>query len=422
MPTLTPDERFEHVLSDVVQGAHLSPRKRARDECRARNNQTCTLCLASHLTYASELLLKEQALEVFRATQLNEVRFDPLIPSAQGRAYRVVTKRKVFSHGRGVMLGLIDPEERHAGGALPVAHCVIEPDAHRRLYAEVERGLAANPRSALSRRLRYVIVKGSYDEQLLTLSVTPAGPLPVREANDLSHHLSESCPGLAGVFLVEDRSEGRYYLPPEAALSGRVGIRKIFGRPNALIRVDGRTFLYPPGAFTQVNLAMADTLVETARGLLEPTGTATLYDLYCGYGLFALCLSASVRRVIAAEMSHVAVEAGLANARRQHVANVRFHRADITAETLRAIMPHAGPGDMVLLDPPRSGAASGVIEAIAARHVRRVVHIVCNIDLLGRELSRWARSRYRVKRVVPMDLFPGTSSLEMLVVLEPTTQ
>lgn len=414
-----PPERFDRVLADVVHGAHLAPRRRAGSECRTYDGTTCTLCLASRLTYEMELPLKQQALERFRSARMAEVRTEPLISSVRGRSYRVVTKRKVFSHARGPLLGLIDPEESSHHGVLPVAHCVIEPDEHRRLYAEVQSQLAANPRGALPRRLRYVIIKGSYDEQVVILSVAPTGPSPAREANQLSRRLCATCPGFAGLFLVEDSSRGRYYLPPEAALSGVAGVKKIFGRSNTLIRVDGRTFLYPPGAFTQVNLAMADQLVAVAREMLKPQRSQTLYDLYSGYGLFALCLAGDVRRVIAAEWSPVAVEAAVANARRQHATNVRFHRTDITPETVSALMRQARPQDVLLLDPPRSGTSGGVIEAIAARGVKGVLHIVCNIDLLPREIDRWARARYRVTRLVPMDLFPGTSSLEMLALLEP---
>jgi tRNA/tmRNA/rRNA uracil-C5-methylase (TrmA/RlmC/RlmD family) len=73
----------------------------------------------------------------------------------------------------------------------------------------------------------------------------------------------------------------------------------------------------------------------------------------------------------------------------------------------------------VLLDPPRQGADVGVLETIAARRAQRIVHVVCNIDLLPTELRRWTASGYRVARAVPLDMFPGTSTIETVLALQP---
>jgi 23S rRNA (uracil1939-C5)-methyltransferase len=75
--------------------------------------------------------------------------------------------------------------------------------------------------------------------------------------------------------------------------------------------------------------------------------------------------------------------------------------------------------DRLLLDPPRNGAAPGVLEAAAAHRPQRVVHIVCTIDLLPAELRRWKDTGYQVVKAIPLDMFPGTSAIETLVALRP---
>jgi tRNA/tmRNA/rRNA uracil-C5-methylase (TrmA/RlmC/RlmD family) len=73
----------------------------------------------------------------------------------------------------------------------------------------------------------------------------------------------------------------------------------------------------------------------------------------------------------------------------------------------------------MLLDPPRSGTAPGVLEVLAGRLPRRVVHVFCNMEILPEELQRWKKAGYRPERAIPLDMFPGTPELEMMVLLVP---
>jgi tRNA/tmRNA/rRNA uracil-C5-methylase (TrmA/RlmC/RlmD family) len=61
-----------------------------------------------------------------------------------------------------------------------------------------------------------------------------------------------------------------------------------------------------------------------------------------------------------------------------------------------------------------------VIEELALHRPARAVHIFCNPDLLGGELSRWQGAGYDAVRGVPFDMFPGTSDIELMVLLEPS--
>jgi len=81
------------------------------------------------------------------------------------------------------------------------------------------------------------------------------------------------------------------------------------------------------------------------------------------------------------------------------------------------VMRDATPKSSVLLDPPRKGTAPGVIEAIASKHPERVLHIFCNIELIADDLKCWLSCGYRPTAAVPIDMFPGTASMEILVLL-----
>lgn len=338
----------------------------------------------------------------------------PLVPSPVPRSYRTVTKRKAFTDRDGkTTLGLIDPDEGNRGGSFNVIRCAIEPEIHNAIYAVVGGALAKPYTTLLARALRYVIIKG--EEPAVIFSVDRIAPGVLKAMNTLSKTLTHACIEVTGVFLYEDDSDGRYYMGD--AVRGR--LQRVHGKPDILQRIGGRSFLYSPLSFTQVNPAIAGLMIERVRQLLADFPARTLFDLYCGYGLFALSLANMAKRVIGAEVSPHAIGSAIANARRLRIPNARFIKSDITSDALSSILRGCGNDDVVILDPPRSGTAEGVIEHVAASRPGRVLHFICNIDLLSRDIERWNSSGYTPEGVVPFDMFPGTPSLEVLVALKP---
>jgi tRNA/tmRNA/rRNA uracil-C5-methylase (TrmA/RlmC/RlmD family) len=267
--------------------------------------------------------------------------------------------------------------------------------------------------------LQYAIIKGNYLEQTILFNVRASTPAVVHAVNQLSRKITAQFgSGIAGVFLFEGEPEGRYYLAPREA--GAVPrIRKIFGKNRLFVRIEGRPFLYPPLVFSQVNESLLDLFVGGVRTLLSPARTETLLDLYCGYGLFALSLAPLVQRVIGAETSPLAVAAAAENARLQKVSHARFVRTHLSSESVRTVTARVPDGTPVILDPPRSGTAGGVIEALAVRRPRKVVHVFCNMEVLTGELLRWKKAGYEPEQAIPFDMFPGTPELEIMVLLTP---
>jgi len=418
MPDNSPSP-FRDYLERVRSGSGPKPRETRPGECASAAGVRCTLCMAGTFAYEHEYPHKARALKEFWLEATPGVPLTDLVPSTRGREYRFVSKRKVFRERVRVRLGLIDPDERASGGYISVGRCAIEPPAHAAIY-EAAGGLLASPNAAgLTTVLRYVIVKGDENEYMVLLNIGAMGPEVVRAAGAFSKALTRREPGVKSLLLYEDTTGGRYYLGSGRGRTPKV--RKVFGRATLLVRAGGRPFLFGPLAFSQVNRLMIEPLVQGARALLELRSTQTLFDLYCGYGLFGLCLAGSARAVVGVESGHDAVDAARENARRQHIRTARFIQSEISGRTIGRVMRDAAPGDAVILDPPRGGTTPGVIEGIAARAPSRVVHIFCDIDGIRKELQRWAAQGYTARKAVPYDLFPGTPSLEVMILLTPSS-
>lgn len=343
---------------------------------------------------------------------------DPLVASPLGRNYRTTTKRRVFATRDSVRLGLISPSKEGGLKPFPVEQCSIEPLQHCAIYNHIQESIVKPYARKLAKELSYVVIKGNYNEQAIIFNVKRLSADVVRSTNTLSKSLTRTFSTITGLFLYEDVSSPQYYLGSRGGTQ-RPAFRRLFGKAEVFHRVEGRSFLFSPLSFSQVNHSILEKMIQTARTLLTPSKEQKLFDLYCGYGLFALSLAGECKAVVGVEASPASISSAVANARRQKVTNTRFLLTDINEETIERIMRTAHPDDLVLLDPPRKGTADGVIERIAAIHPARVVHIFCEIDLMPQELKRWEKSGYKPTRAIPLDMFPGTSTLETIVLLEP---
>ncbi|GHH65197.1 class I SAM-dependent RNA methyltransferase [Promicromonospora soli] len=161
--------------------------------------------------------------------------------------------------------------------------------------------------------------------------------------------------------------------------------------------------------------------------VLEATGAtsgelagATVLDLYSGAGLFTLPLADAVGpdgRVVAVEGDTQAAKDARRNAH-------AFGQVELQVGSVERVLA-GGPGeavvpdaDVVVLDPPRSGAGRAVVDAVAGRVPRRVVYVACDPAALARDVGYFAGHGYTLTGVRAFDLFPHTHHVEAVAVLD----
>jgi tRNA/tmRNA/rRNA uracil-C5-methylase (TrmA/RlmC/RlmD family) len=249
----------------------------------------------------------------------------------------------------------------------------------------------------------------------------------VRRIKTLGQALSELGLNIISSFIVSDPARSRFYLD-KRDIGGRQMVKKLFGPDTLRMTVDDLTYLYDAASFSQINQSMVPLMLKKAGLLLEIQNPGTMamrfIDLYCGFGLFTLYCGRYFCEVIGVDSDTASLDRG-----RDSVAHcrdfskstrVRFTSGQITAHVLETILPLGGDRDeVIVLDPPRMGVEKGVIGALAFRRPAKVLHIFCNVDLIPSELEQWRRLGYHVSRIVPLDMFPGTPHLEVLVLLQP---
>ena len=179
----------------------------------------------------------------------------------------------------------------------------------------------------------------------------------------------------------------------------------------------GRDLRVTGGGFWQVHPGAADVLVATVLEGLEPREGESALDLYCGVGLFAAALAGplGVRgRITAVESDRGAVEDARHNLADLRSVRVERGRVDHVLRRLRL-----GRADLVVLDPPRSGAGRAVTRLLSRVHARRIAYVACDPAALARDLRVFADEGYRLRSLRAFDLFPMTHHVECVAVLEP---
>ncbi|XTZ19120.1 class I SAM-dependent RNA methyltransferase [Micromonospora echinospora] len=180
----------------------------------------------------------------------------------------------------------------------------------------------------------------------------------------------------------------------------------------------GRDWTIPASAFWQVHPAAADTLVTAVLELLAPRPGETAWDLYGGAGLFAAALAdrvgptGRVRLVEAAADGIRAARENLADLDRVEVVPARV-------ETALARRRITGPVDVVVLDPPRSGAGARVVRDLVAAGPRAVAYVACDPAAFARDVRTFATAGWRLAALRGFDLFPMTQHVELVGLLLP---
>jgi 23S rRNA (uracil1939-C5)-methyltransferase len=163
-------------------------------------------------------------------------------------------------------------------------------------------------------------------------------------------------------------------------------------------------------SFSQVNAAVNDRLVGAVVDGAEKRRALTFLDLYAGTGNFSVPLAAGGRVGVAVELDGRAAGAARSLAKRQNL-RLEVLAVDV-ARALPRLVEERRTFDLVVLDPPRTGAKAA-LDAIVTLAPAAVAYVSCDPVTLARDL-RGLADRYDVDAVTCFDMFPQTHHVEVL--------
>ena len=96
--------------------------------------------------------------------------------------------------------------------------------------------------------------------------------------------------------------------------------------------------------------------------------------------------------------------------------NARFLAADAAQAAVQLEREGIRP-DVVIVDPPRKGCDTALIETVSRMAPVRIVYVSCDPATLARDLKLFAEQGYVTRRVTPVDMFPRTAHVESVAIL-----
>ena len=164
--------------------------------------------------------------------------------------------------------------------------------------------------------------------------------------------------------------------------------------------------------FSQVNRAQNLKLVAAVMEMAGASVDARVLDLFCGAGNFSLPAARCGAEVMGVDAEMLAVAAAARNA-----ARLGFKRAEFAAmeaaELARFLLRARYRPDVVIMDPPRSGARE-LIEPLLRMHAARVIYVSCDLATLARDLRALCAGGYIIAEIRAFDFFPNTHHVEVV--------
>ncbi len=344
---------------------------------------TCGGCQWQHIDYGQQPELKRQILRdiLIRLADLKEIPPIALYPSPDPYDYRTRIQLKVKANRIGYYR-----EKSHQ-------------------LVDIDRCLISHPLvNEILPLLR---------QELLLFSLTDEVEIrtsPKEGKGVLVLHARDSSP--------KWKASLRHFLKSQPILKGITILRR--GQTSSL----GHSHLYfaiplnltlriSPGSFSQVNLKQNERLIQTVLAFSGETRHATALDLYSGVGNLTLPLSSVSQQVLGIDENPAAVKDARFNAQLNGIESVRFlhGRVEAILRKWKGEKP-----DLVVLDPPRTGAKE-VADQVARLRPERIIYVSCEPTRFARDLRLFAKEEYSLRALTLVDMFPQTYHMELVGLL-----
>ncbi len=171
-----------------------------------------------------------------------------------------------------------------------------------------------------------------------------------------------------------------------------------------------------PMSFLQVNSKVRDAIYGAVADNLKGY-EGELVELYSGVGLLTAEIASRLPRtkIVSVEIVQDAVvdaKALMTKLGFQHRVECICDDATVFMERRSGKMKNSA----IILDPPRKGCTPEVLDGIVKGEYAKIIYVSCNPATLARDLKALV-PHYEIEALQPYDMFPQTSHVETLVVL-----
>jgi 23S rRNA (uracil1939-C5)-methyltransferase len=343
--------------------------------------------------------------ELARAHDLPEV----TVLSGQTAGFRLRARLAIRGRLGSPKLGLFELDTHRV---VHIPNCSVQHPLINRVAAVVRRALvdarvtsySDKAHLGLARYLQVAVERSSQTAQVVIVANSPS-PEPLAGCLDLIRQ--RLGPELHSLWFNANLEHSNTILGPDFQnWSGPRSVVEHFG---------GAAVHYPPGAFGQNNLDIAQRIVEHVRAEI-PAG-ARVAEFYSGVGAIGMSVLASVREICMNEVSPHAlhgIELGLAELEPADRAKI-----SVVPGPAGAARSAASGAQVVIADPPRRGLDPELTQYLSEDPPERFVYISCGLDSFLLDAARLtSRGKLRLVALSAFNLLPFTEHVETVARFE----
>ena len=383
-----------------------------RIECDCKTYKRCGGCNMRHIEYEETLIIKRNSVQALvNKTLKNKVKVKNTIGMENPLHYRNKAQYPIgMNKENKPVIGVF---ARRSHEIIPINNCLIQKPISEQIAKFILEYITKNNISVYDEKsgkgiFRHLVIKvGVKTNEIMCILVINAHSF--KNENKLVEGLVKNFPNIKTIVKNINTKNTNVIMGKEnSVLYGDGYIKDILG---------DYTFKISPQSFYQVNPLQAEKLYNLGVEAAKITKNDIVFDLYCGIGTISLFMAKYAKKVYGVEIVEQAIKDAKENSKTNNIENTEFIAGDteIVLDDLinnKKIIP-----DVVMVDPPRKGLDNRTIENINKIKPNRVIYISCNPATLIRDLAKFEEN-YEIKSIQPVDMFPLTSNVECVSVLQ----
>ena len=398
-----------HGFGKVIE---ILEKSQARQDVDCNTYKRCGGCNLRHVKYEETLKMKQNAVQsLVNKTLKNKLQIKETVGMENPLHYRNKAQYPIGINKKGEPVIGVFANRTHE--VIPIDNCLIQNKKSEEIAKFIiefikEKNISIYDEKTGKGLVRHIVTKvGIKTGEIMCVIVINGHKIP--NENELVENLKTRYPEIKAIVKNINMKNTNVILGQENInLYGNGYIEDILGEYK---------FKISPLSFYQVNPVQAEKLYNLGVSMAEITKNDVVFDLYCGIGTISLFMSKFAKKVYGIEIVEEAVKMAKENAQNNNVSNTEFFAGDVEIVLDDLINNKGLKADVVMFDPPRKGLDKKSIDNILNIRPKKIVYISCNPATLIRDLADF-ENEYDIKTIIPVDMFPFTSHVECVSVLE----
>ncbi len=383
-----------------------------RQKLDCNTYKRCGGCNLRHMKYEETLKIKRDIVQNLINKSLEQkVTVRETIGMEKPFFYRNKAQYPVSYNKNGEIVTGIYAARTHE--IVPIESCAIQMPISQEISKFIIRFMKENKILAYNEKerigaIRHIVVKvGIYTNEIMCILVTNEKKIP--HEKELVEELRNNFPNITTIVKNINQKDTNVIMGKENQI--------LYGTGYIKDKLGNFIFNISAQSFYQINPIQTEKLYNLAIQKANLTKKDIVLDLYCGIGTIGSFASPYVKQVYGIEIVEQAIIDAKENAKQNNIKNIEFYCGDVeeileTVLEKKKVMPN-----VVFVDPPRKGLDENTIENIIRIKPQRLIYISCNPATLVRDLRKLEET-YEIKEIQALDMFPFTSHVECVAVLQ----